>query len=56
MITFDAFLVFLGAALLPVIYLFIVSRWIEPEFRKTYPTTTRPKSWPASTPVLAEAV
>lgn len=34
MITFDAFLVFLGAASLPVIYLFIVSRWVEAEARR----------------------
>ena len=34
MITLDAFLVFLGAASLPVIYLFICSRWIEPAQRE----------------------
>ena len=35
MITLDAFLVFLGAASLPVIYLFIVSRWVEAESRRS---------------------
>ena len=40
MITLDAFLVFLGTALLPVIYFFILSRWIEAEYRLAYPHTT----------------
>ena len=35
MISLDVFLVFLAAAALPVLYLWIVSRWIEPEYRKT---------------------
>jgi hypothetical protein len=39
MITLGTFLVFLGAAALPVIYLLIVSRWIEPESR-IEPTAT----------------
>ena len=36
MITLDAFLMFLGAASLPVIYLFLVSRWVEAEYRKVH--------------------
>jgi len=36
MITLDAFLVFLAAASLPVIYLFLVSRWVEPEYRNLH--------------------
>jgi hypothetical protein len=44
MITFDAFLVFLAAASLPVIYLRIVSRWLEPEYKKAYPQVTLPKA------------
>ena len=35
MISLDVFLVFLGAAALPVLFLWLVSRWIEPEYRKT---------------------
>ena len=34
MLTLDAFLMFLGAASLPVIYLLLVSRWVEAEYRK----------------------
>ena len=34
MITFDAFLVFLAAAALPAVYMWLASRWIEPEHRK----------------------
>jgi hypothetical protein len=34
MITLDAFLVFLAAASLPVAYILLMSRWIEPEDRK----------------------
>jgi hypothetical protein len=37
MITLDALLVFLGAASLPVIYLFICSRWLESESRSSRP-------------------
>ena len=37
MITFDAFLVFLLAASLPVTYLRLMSRWIEADYRKTNP-------------------
>jgi len=36
MITLDAFLVFLAAASLPATYIFLMSRWIEPEYRKTH--------------------
>ena len=39
MITLDAFLVFLGAASLPVIYIFLLSRWLEPEYRRAYDKT-----------------
>ena len=46
MITFDAFLVFLGAALLPATYIFIVSRWIEPAYRQNHPETTAQKTKP----------
>jgi hypothetical protein len=35
MISFEALLVFVGAASLPVIYLFICSRWIESESQRT---------------------
>ena len=38
MITLDAFLVFLGAASLPAIYVFILSRWLE---RQAAPETTK---------------
>lgn len=49
MITLDAFLVFLGAAALPVIYILLVSRWIEPEYRRAYgKKTTTPKTKPAA--------
>jgi hypothetical protein len=44
MITLDAFLVFLAAASLPVIYLLVVSRWIETEYRKIYPEAMRPQA------------
>jgi len=44
MITLDAFLVFLGAASLPVIYILILSRWLEPEYRKAYPDQSPQKS------------
>jgi hypothetical protein len=37
MITFDAFLVFLGAAALPVFYVLALSHWIEPAYRRAYP-------------------
>jgi hypothetical protein len=33
MISFDAFLISLAAAALPVIYLTVCSRWIEPAYR-----------------------
>ncbi len=46
MITPDAFLVFLGAASLPVIYIFILSRWLEPSYRQAYPETTEHKAQP----------
>jgi hypothetical protein len=35
MISLDVFLVFLAAASLPILFLWIASRWIEPEYRKT---------------------
>ena len=35
MITLDAFLVFLVAASLPATYILLISRWIEPDDRKT---------------------
>jgi len=43
MITLDAFLVVLAAASLPVSYLFVVSRWIEAEDRKTRPDVVAPE-------------
>ena len=36
MITLDAFLVFLAAASMPVIYLLLASRWVEAEDRKAH--------------------
>ena len=48
MITPDAFLVFLGAASLPVIYIFILSRWLEPSYRQAYPETTQRKARPVA--------
>jgi hypothetical protein len=42
MITPDAFLVFLGATSLPVIYIFILSRWLEPAYRQAYPESAKP--------------
>jgi hypothetical protein len=50
MITFDAFLMFLLGAALPVIYLTICSRWIEPAYRDANwsPRDTQPNE-----PVLA---
>jgi hypothetical protein len=44
MITLDALLIFLAAASLPVIYLWMVSRWIETECRKIYPEAMRPQA------------
>jgi hypothetical protein len=38
MITLDAFLIFLAAASLPVIYVLLVSRWVEAEYRKVHST------------------
>ena len=46
MITLDAFLVFLAAALLPVTYILIVSRWIEPAYRQDHAETTAQKPKP----------
>jgi hypothetical protein len=46
MITLDAFLVFLAAASLPVIYLLMVSRWIETEYRKTHFDAVTPQASP----------
>jgi hypothetical protein len=48
MITPDAFLVFLGAASLPVIYIFILSRWLEPSYRQAYPETTKHRARPVA--------
>jgi hypothetical protein len=44
MITLDAFLVFLGAASLPIIYFLIVRRWVEAEYRQTYPPIVASKA------------
>jgi hypothetical protein len=49
MITLDALLVFLGAVSLPIIYFFIVRRWVEAEYRQTYPPTVTNKSGSAGT-------
>jgi hypothetical protein len=46
MITLDALLVFVGAASLPVLYLWILSRWIEPAYRRDYPKTTELEAKP----------
>lgn len=46
MITLDALLVFLGTAAIPVIYLLLWSRWVEPEYRRAYPQ--KPGNKPAS--------
>jgi len=48
MITSDALLVFLGAAALPVIYVYILSRWLEPAYRQAYPETTQRKARPVA--------
>jgi hypothetical protein len=37
MISLDAFLVFLEAAALPILYILVLSRWLEPEFRRVGP-------------------
>jgi hypothetical protein len=56
MITLDAFLVFLLAASLPVAYLWIVSRWVEREYRATHPAADSPTSAaPVSKPLMAKA-
>ena len=39
MITLDAFLVFLAAVSLPATYVFLLSRWLEPEDRKVSATS-----------------
>lgn len=44
MITLDAFLVLLAAVSLPGTYIFLISRWIEPEDRKV---SAPPKPEPA---------
>lgn len=49
MITLDAFLVLLFAASLPVTYIFICSRWIEPAYRES--GWVRPKEEKAKTVV-----
>ena len=55
MITFDAFLVLLGAAMLPVLYIAICSRWIEPEYRKAgWPTPDHDKPQPVANRELAQ--
>jgi hypothetical protein len=46
MITLDAFLIFVGAASLPVLYIWILSRWIEPAYRQDYPKTMAPVAKP----------
>jgi hypothetical protein len=54
MITFDALLVLLGAASLPVLYIGICSRWIEPEYRRAgWPTPDQEKPDPVGKRVLA---
>ena len=52
MITLDAFLVFLAAASLPVIYLFITSYWVEPEYRKVYAAGTTTNAVSAGSELL----
>jgi hypothetical protein len=44
MITLDAFLVFLFAASLPVVYLLICRRWIESDPRQTPPSSAEEES------------
>jgi len=48
MITSDAFLVFLGAASLPLIYIFSLTRWLEPAHRQAYPETTEQNASPGA--------
>jgi len=48
MITSDAFLVFLGAASLPVIYIYVLSRWLEPAYRQAHPETTEQDARPVT--------
>jgi hypothetical protein len=56
MITLGAFLVLLGAASLPATYILILSRWLEPEYRKAYPVTRTTESVPAAKPQLIRPV
>jgi hypothetical protein len=55
MITLDAFLVFLAAASLPVIYLFIASYWVEPEYRKVCAAGTTTNAVSADSELLKKA-
>jgi hypothetical protein len=48
MITLDAFLVFVGAASLPVIYILLLSRWLEPEYRRAYGQTAQTAQTPSA--------
>jgi len=50
MITLDAFLMFLAAASLPVIYLLLVSRWVEAEYRQAHSTPGRTPAILTTTP------
>jgi len=56
MITPDAFWVFLGAASLPLIYIYILSRWLEPAYRQAYPETTQRKARPVAARELVHQV
>jgi hypothetical protein len=46
MITMGPLLVFLAAAGIPALYIYVVSRWIEPEYRQvsTSPPQPAPKA------------
>jgi len=56
MITPDAFLVFLGAASLPVIYIYVLSRWLEPAYRQAHPETTEQDARPVTERELVHQV
>lgn len=51
MIALDAFFVFLAAASLPASYIWILSRWLEPEYRKSRPAAQAPER-PIQQPTL----
>ena len=64
MITFGSLLVFVFAASLPIAFLLIVRRWIEPEYRRAsqgheqergeirQDIPAKPSDWPAAPPAI----